>query len=68
MKAAVIEDLNRIAKEEQFNRLEYIKRVHLHPELFSLENGLVTPTMKIKRFELQKYFANTIEKLYRQRQ
>ena len=68
MKAAVIEDLNRIANEEQFNRLEYIKRVHLHPELFSLENGLVTPTMKIKRFELQKYFANTIEKLYRQRQ
>ena len=62
------DDLNRIAKEEQFNSLEYIKRIHLHPELFSLENGLVTPTMKIKRFELQKYFSNTIDKLYKQRQ
>lgn len=30
----------------------------------SLENGLTTPTMKIKRLECRKYFKDIVAKLY----
>lgn len=34
-------------------RFEMVKRIHLTPNLFTVENGLMTPTFKIKRFGLQ---------------
>ena len=41
-----------------------VKDVHLHPELFSIENGLLTPTLKAKRAELKTLFQPQIESLY----
>lgn len=32
--------------------------------MFSIENGLLTPTLKAKRPELRKYFSSQIEELY----
>ena len=42
-----------------------VKDIYLHPELFSVENGLLTPTFKTKRQEVQKYFAQQIDDMYR---
>jgi len=42
-----------------------IRAVHLSCEPWSIENGLLTPTMKIKRSELEKRFAREIGELYR---
>ena len=42
-----------------------IRAVHLSCEPWSIENGLLTPTMKIKRSELEKRFAQEISELYR---
>ena len=33
----------------------------------SLENGLTTPTMKIKRLECRKHFKDIIAKLYEEK-
>uniref|UniRef100_A0A3B3XEA4 Long-chain-fatty-acid--CoA ligase n=1 Tax=Poecilia mexicana TaxID=48701 RepID=A0A3B3XEA4_9TELE len=41
-----------------------VKDVHLHPELFTIENGLLTPTLKAKRAELKELFQPQIDKLY----
>lgn len=41
-----------------------VKDVHLHPELFSIENGLLTPTLKAKRAELKDLFQPQIDRLY----
>lgn len=41
-----------------------IKGIALHTELFSVENGLLTPTMKAKRPELRNYFRSQIDELY----
>lgn len=41
-----------------------VKGLALHPELFSIENGLLTPTMKAKRPELRNYFRSQIDELY----
>ncbi|KAI2797681.1 hypothetical protein BLOT_015404 [Blomia tropicalis] len=65
VKDALIDDFRKIAVEENFNKLEYIKKVYIHTEPFSVESGLLTPTMKQKRFELQKYFSKIIDDLYK---
>lgn len=41
-----------------------VKSILLHPEPFSTENGLLTPTLKAKRGELFKYFRTQINSLY----
>jgi len=48
----------------KFNGLEKIKKVHLTAEAFSIENDLLTPTMKIKRNIARKAYAAQIEKMY----
>lgn len=41
-----------------------VKDVHLHPEQFTIENGLLTPTLKAKRAELKNLFQCQIDQLY----
>lgn len=38
--------------------------VHLHPELFSTENDLMTPTFKIKRPQAKKTFQEALNAMY----
>lgn len=41
-----------------------VKDVYLHPEMFTIENGLLTPTLKAKRAELKALFLPQIDQLY----
>jgi long-chain acyl-CoA synthetase len=41
-----------------------VKKVHLSPVPFTIENNTLTPTMKVKRNEAQKMYAQAITKLY----
>lgn len=41
-----------------------VKDLYLHPEMFTIENGLLTPTLKAKRADLTKYFKAQIDSLY----
>jgi long-chain acyl-CoA synthetase len=41
------------------------KDIYLHPELFSVENQLLTPTFKAKRNELKVFFKTQIEDMYK---
>lgn len=41
-----------------------VKDIHIHKEMFSIQNGLLTPTLKAKRPELKEYFKMEIEQLY----
>lgn len=41
-----------------------VKNIFLQLEPFSIENGLLTPTLKAKRGELSKYFRTQINSLY----
>ena len=44
--------------------VEKIKRIQLIDENFSIENGLMTPTMKVKRKKVTEKYKNQLEKLY----
>ena len=45
--------------------VEKIKKFHLINETFSIENGLLTPTMKVKRNKVIAKYKNTLEHLYK---
>jgi long-chain acyl-CoA synthetase len=64
LKKIILDDLNKLGKEGGLKGFEQTKDIHLHYELFSIENNLLTPTMKSKRNELQKYFQKEIDQLY----
>ncbi|XP_028412437.1 long-chain-fatty-acid--CoA ligase 5-like isoform X2 [Dendronephthya gigantea] len=65
VKNMILEDIVARGKEAKLASFEQVKNILLHSELFSVENGLLTPTLKSKRFTLQKRFADEIEKLYK---
>ncbi|XP_071390024.1 long-chain-fatty-acid--CoA ligase 5 isoform X2 [Centroberyx affinis] len=64
MKKAILSDMTKLGKEAGLKSFEQVKDVHLHPEQFTIENGLLTPTLKAKRAELKALFQPQIDKLY----
>ncbi|KAF3825572.1 hypothetical protein GH733_005554 [Mirounga leonina] len=64
VKKAILEDMVRLGKESGLKPFEQVKGISLHTELFSIDNGLLTPTMKAKRPELRNYFRAQIDELY----
>nr|AJQ20632.1 Long-Chain Acyl-CoA Synthetase [Salvia miltiorrhiza] len=63
-RAAVVADMDAVAREAQLRGFEFAKRVALVVEPFTLENGLLTPTFKIKRPQAKAYFAKEIDEMY----
>ena len=55
----VIEKINK-----KLTLLEKIKKIQLIDENFSIENGLMTPTMKVKRKKVTEKYKNQLENLY----
>jgi len=46
------------------NQFEQVRRTHLLPRPFTIEEGLLTPTMKIKRRQVYKKYGDILESLY----
>ncbi|KAJ4771911.1 Long-chain acyl-CoA synthetase 1 [Rhynchospora pubera] len=65
-RAAVLAEMDEVGKEAQLRGFEYVKAVTLVLEPFTLENGLLTPTFKIKRPQAKAYFAKEIADMYAQ--
>ena len=61
---AILASFLELAKVNKFSGLEKIKKVHLVDEPFSVENDLLTPTMKIKRAVARRFFAKEIKEMY----
>ncbi|KAM5300328.1 long-chain-fatty-acid--CoA ligase 6 isoform 7-T7 [Ctenodactylus gundi] len=64
LKKAILEDLVRLGKESGLHSFEQVKAIYIHCDMFSVQNGLLTPTLKAKRPELREYFKTQIEELY----
>ncbi|XP_047315309.1 long chain acyl-CoA synthetase 6, peroxisomal-like [Impatiens glandulifera] len=63
-RASVLADMDAVGREAQLRGFEFAKAVTLVTEPFTLENGLLTPTFKIKRPQAKAYFAKVIESMY----
>ncbi|XP_028834337.1 long-chain-fatty-acid--CoA ligase 1 isoform X1 [Denticeps clupeoides] len=64
LKKAILEDILRFGKEGGLKSFEQVRDIVLHPEMFSVQNGLLTPTLKAKRTELRNHFRDQIDQLY----
>ncbi|CAF1488004.1 unnamed protein product [Adineta ricciae] len=65
IKDLIFADMKQLEKENSLKGFEMVKDIYLHSEPFSVENNLLTPTMKTKRPELGKYFEKEIEEMYK---
>ena len=63
---AIRADMDRIAKREELTGFEKVKRIHLVEEDFTIDNGLLTSTMKLKRNVAREHFKEAIEAMYAQ--
>ncbi|KDO34835.1 hypothetical protein SPRG_00896 [Saprolegnia parasitica CBS 223.65] len=61
---AVLRDIVAVGKKGKLHGFELIKALLLHPEPFTIENNLATPTFKVKRSEVKKVFGAEIQALY----
>merc|ERR1719474_2166 len=64
LKQAIKADMRKLSKESGLHGFEQAKAIHLHDQLFTLENGLLTPTFKFKRADAYKKFKGNLEELY----
>ncbi|XP_004304992.1 PREDICTED: long chain acyl-CoA synthetase 6, peroxisomal [Fragaria vesca subsp. vesca] len=64
VRSVVLADMDAIGKEAQLRGFEFAKAVTLVPEPFTVENGLLTPTFKIKRPQARAHFAKAISNMY----
>ena len=49
---------------KKLSKIENIKKFFTINEKFSIENGMLTPTLKLKRFKIVQKYKNSFEKLY----
>ncbi|XP_055502821.1 long-chain-fatty-acid--CoA ligase 5 [Leucoraja erinacea] len=68
IKKAILEDMVKMGKEAGLKSFEQVKDLYLHTHMFTIENGLLTPTLKAKRSELSKFFKKQVDRLYEKTQ
>ncbi|XP_068582789.1 long-chain-fatty-acid--CoA ligase 1a isoform X1 [Cebidichthys violaceus] len=66
VKNAILEDILRLGKDAGLKSFEQVRDIALHTEPFSVQNGLLTPTLKAKRTEIRTHFREQIDELYAQ--
>ena len=54
-----IENINK-----NLSKIENVKKFFIINEKFSIENGMLTPTLKLKRYKIVQKYKNEFEKLY----
>lgn len=60
----ILDELNTTGKMYNLRGFEMLKAVHLEPIPFDIDRDLVTPTFKLKRPQLLKYYKDCIDRLY----
>ena len=58
---AEIEKIN-----DNLSKIEKIKNFFIIDKQFSIENGFMTPTLKLKRYKIIQEYKNELEKFYKQ--
>ncbi|GFO39453.1 long-chain-fatty-acid--coa ligase 1 [Plakobranchus ocellatus] len=64
-KKLVLDDLISEGKKAGLMTFEQVKDIYLEPDMFSIENEMLTPTMKNKRASLRKKYREIIQQLYK---
>ncbi len=63
VRALIEEEVNRLSAD--FKGYERVRKLFIGDEDFTTENGMLTPTLKLKRRVVQERYGDAIESLYR---
>ncbi|XP_054710646.1 long-chain-fatty-acid--CoA ligase 5-like [Uloborus diversus] len=66
VKQEVLKHMIELGKSQKLSSLFQVGNIYLTDKPFSQEDGLLTPTMKLKRSEARKKFASIFDKLYKE--
>ena len=58
----IYEEIEKVNKD--LSKIEKIKKFFVINDQFTIENGLMTPTLKLKRYKIIQKYKNEFEKLY----
>ncbi len=61
-KDQIEKEINKI--NQNLSKIEQVKKFFTIDEKFSIENGMLTPTLKLKRYKIVTKYKNQFEKLY----
>jgi long-chain acyl-CoA synthetase len=62
----ILQQLGAFGKANDLKGFENVKNIRLESNAFSPENGLLTPTFKLKRNEAKIYYQQQIDEMYSQ--
>ena len=65
LKKQILKDMEEIGKKNDLKGFEMVKQIYITSEPFTIENNLLTPTLKIKSNEVRKKYAKEIAEMYR---
>lgn len=65
VKSLILNDIIRLGKQSGLKSFEQVKDIYLHPDPFSVQNGLLTPTLKSRRPEIRNYFKPQLDDMYK---
>lgn len=65
LKQIVLEDMNVEGKRRGLMSYELVKAIEFIKEPFTIENGLLTPTFKSRRYAIEKKYKELFEKVYK---
>jgi long-chain acyl-CoA synthetase len=64
VRLAVLQELEKVGRENGFAGFERVKNCYLYLDPFTIENELLTPTLKLKRPQTAKTFRKELDRLY----
>jgi len=64
LKKVVLEDMTHEGKKRDLMSYEQVKVIEFIDEPFTIENGLLTPTFKSRRFAVEKKYKDLLLSLY----
>lgn len=64
LKSVLMGEIKKIGKANGLHGFEIPKAIHLSDKPFTVEDGLLTPTFKLKRLQAREKFEKEIERMY----
>jgi long-chain acyl-CoA synthetase len=62
---AILKDMESLGRRNDFKGFEVIKKCFLTNDAFTIENNMLTPTMKLKRNEAKAKYLDQLKKMYK---
>ena len=65
LKRIILDNMTREGKKRDLMSYEQVKVIEFIKEPFTVENGLLTPTFKVRRYAIEKKYKELFQKIYK---